>query len=73
MVNGPPRSEVNTKGELGLLVALEPAQGAQLIAGDGMRCSVSRVLTRRTCKCHAGQIDLVPAEIDQFETRKRWR
>ena len=43
-MNGAPRSDVNTNGDLGLLLTLETAQGAQFVAADwmGRRCAFLR-------------------------------
>jgi hypothetical protein len=65
VVNGAPRSEVNTNGDLGILLPGKPAQGAQFVAANRMRRR--RAPLRPADGQRAGvEVDLVPAEIDQL-------
>ena len=65
VVNGEPRSLVNTNGDLGscsrcsFLKARSSSPGIGWVAGDP-------ALTLRTCSAGSGEIDLIPTEIDQF-------
>ena len=65
MVKGAPRSEVKHERRLGILLALEPAQRAHLVAHDRVRARGAR-LDPADVQCRLVEVDLSPAQVDQL-------
>jgi hypothetical protein len=62
VVNGDPRSLVNTNGALGFLLPLQLAQGPQLVATDGMGARHA-FLGPTNVQDGMGEIHLIPAQV----------